>query len=127
MGCLVEKDGVSTARREDSPSGMLLPGPTVRSIRRRYMSDAVRASPLPEYTVSGSYSSDRLRGALPLGSPRRPAVADYALSGCRLRPRKGQFGGETRIYDVVCPRNGQFGGQTGIYDVVCPRNGRFGG
>ena len=33
MGVLVEKESVSTARREDSPSGMLLPGPTVRSIR----------------------------------------------------------------------------------------------
>ena len=34
-----------------------------------------RASPLPEYTTSGSYSSDRQRRALPLGSPCRPAVA----------------------------------------------------
>jgi hypothetical protein len=32
---------VGAARREDSPSGMLLPGPTVRSIRRPFMSDAV--------------------------------------------------------------------------------------
>ena len=34
-----------------------------------------RASPLPEYTTSGSYSSDRQRRALPMGSPCRPAVA----------------------------------------------------
>ena len=34
------------------------------------------SSPLPEYTISVGYSSDRLRGALPLGSPRRPAIAD---------------------------------------------------
>ena len=27
------------------------------------------SAPLPEYTFSGSYSSDRLRGARPLGSP----------------------------------------------------------
>ena len=35
-------------------------------------------SPLPEYTISGSYNSDRLRGALPMGSPRRlvPAGSD---------------------------------------------------
>ena len=33
------------------------------------------SAPLPEYTISGSYSSDRLRGARPKGSPRRLAVA----------------------------------------------------
>jgi hypothetical protein len=32
---------VGAARREDSPSGMLLPGPTARSIRRPFLSDAV--------------------------------------------------------------------------------------
>jgi hypothetical protein len=32
---------VGAARREDSPSGMLLPGPTARSIRRPFLSDVV--------------------------------------------------------------------------------------
>ena len=32
---------VGAARREDSPSGMLLPGPPERSIRRPFLSDAV--------------------------------------------------------------------------------------
>ena len=32
-------------------------------------------SPLPEYTISGSYNSDRLRGARPMDSPRWLAVA----------------------------------------------------
>ena len=39
------------------------------------------SAPLPEYTISGSYSSDRLRGACPMGSPRRLAVADRVV--CR--------------------------------------------
>ena len=34
----------------------------------------------PEYTISGSYSSDRLRGARPMGSHRRPAVAGLPYS-----------------------------------------------
>ena len=38
------------------------------------------SAPLPEYTISGSYSSDRLRGARPKGSPRRLAVADRDVS-----------------------------------------------
>ena len=33
------------------------------------------AAPVPEYTMSGTYSTDRLRGARPRGSPCRPAVA----------------------------------------------------
>lgn len=37
-----------------------------------------RASPLPEYTTSGSYSSYRQRRARPLGSPCRPTVAATA-------------------------------------------------
>ena len=39
------------------------------------------SAPLPEYTISGSYSSDRLWGARPMGSPRRLAVADRVV--CR--------------------------------------------
>ena len=38
------------------------------------------SAPLAEYTISGSYSSDRLRGAHPKGSPRRLAVADRDVS-----------------------------------------------
>ena len=34
---------VGTARREDSPEGMLLPGPTERNIRRPFLSDVVLA------------------------------------------------------------------------------------
>ena len=38
------------------------------------------AAPVPEYTMSGTYSTDRLRGARPGGSPRRLAVAGGAIS-----------------------------------------------
>ena len=34
------------------------------------------SAPLQEYAIPGSYSPDRLRRALPKGSPRRLAVAD---------------------------------------------------
>ena len=37
-------------------------------------------APLPEYMISGSYRSDRLRGARPEGSPRRPTVAGCSVS-----------------------------------------------
>ena len=36
---------VGTARREDSPSGMLLPAPTERNIRQSYTPDVVPAKP----------------------------------------------------------------------------------
>ena len=36
-----------------------------------------RASPLPEYAVSGSYSSGRQRRARPLGSPCRPRCCRF--------------------------------------------------
>ena len=40
------------------------------------------------YTLSGSYSSDRLRGARPMGSPRRLAVArDGGLAAQSLSPK----------------------------------------
>ena len=63
------------------------------------------SAPLPEYTISGNYSSDRLRGARPNGSPRRLAVAGRDVSHSLLRSpdvhlrRQGAY--SKRLQDTV--------------------------
>ena len=53
-----------TARREDSPEGMLLPAPTERNIRQPYMSDVVTLSQLSQVCINKAKGNAFRRDAM---------------------------------------------------------------